>query len=232
MIWQAIWDGFVGFLLFGFLGFIVGICFMFLLFTKGLLKREKPMAKVFVILFWIFIPLFTSWEFAALKTIHIAETTAKGSATIAIDQLEESSFPAFHDYVTKNINDLTAGSKAPTNEELAHAFYESSPKTSSWISKSVLVWLLDLAEELAEENIAEQTGLKTEQVHAFRLMQDDAMDGLFGEAMQKLKNGAHSLIGSAFIPYYLIALLIWLGCMILPAVEIIFFVRNRKKASH
>lgn len=229
MIWEAIWDGLIGFLVFGLLGFLLGLGLVLFIASKGLLKREKPLSKALVVLFWIMIPLFTSWEFAALKTIHSIESTAKGSSDLAIDQLEASSFPTFHAYVTENVNQLTVGNKLPSNEELAEAFYESSPSGSSWISKSVLVWLLDLAEEVAEENVAEQTGLEQSEVHAFRLLQDDAMDGVFSSAMTKLKASSHRLIGAAFFPYYFITVLIWVGCMLLPTVEIIRFARNKKR---
>lgn len=231
MIWAAIWDGFMGFLLFGLLGFLVGLAVLFLLYSRGLLKREKTVSKVLVALYWVLIPLFTSWEFAALKTIHIAETTAKSSADLAIEQLEVHSFPAFQNFVSKNTSNLMAGKKIPSNEELANSFFEKSSIKSSWISKSVLIWLLDLMEEIAEENVSEQTGLGKEHVHAFRLMQDDAVDGLFGEAMLKLKNTSHNLIGATFFPYYFIAFIIWFGCMLLPIIELILFVKNRRKKS-
>ena len=231
MIWAAIWDGFMGFLLFRLLGFLLGLAVLFVLYSKGLLKREKTISKVFVVLYWILIPLFTSWEFAALKTIHIIETTAKNSADLAIEQLEVHSFPAFQNFVSKNTGNLMDGKKIPSNEELANSFFEKSSIKSSWISKSVLVWLLDLMEEIAEENVSEQTGIAKENVHAFRLMQGDAIDGLFSEAMLKLKNTSHKLIGATFFPYYFVSLLIWLGCMILPIIEIFLFAKNRRKKS-
>jgi len=228
---DLIWEGIFGSLGFGFLGYCIALTILFILRAKKILRRTKWYSKVFVVTYWIFIPIIFGCGFTAIKAIGYAKSTACNTADSAIDIFEEQTYPAFDKYINQNLEKYTGETILPTNEELVDKFFSDSAGNSggNWITKGIMVWFLDIVEEQAEIKIADKAKMKKEEIHSIRLFKSGAVDGLFHGAFNKLKSVTHSWLNKFFMPYYFIVVAYWVVLLIFPIVETLIALRKRKR---
>ena len=228
---DLIWDGIVGSLGFGFLGYCLALTLLFFMRAKKVLKRTKWYSKFFVVTYWIFIPIICACGFTATKAISYAKSATTKTAFAAIDVFEEKTYPSFNKYITENIEKLSGETIIPTNEELTERFFSTDNSSGgNWITKRVVVWFLDIAEDQAETKIADQTNLSKEEIHSLRLFKTGEINTVFHGAFNKLKTTTQAWINSFFMPYFTITGVIWMLLLIFPVVETIVSLRRRKSA--
>lgn len=227
MIWNFIREGIFGALLWGMLGYFIGLGIILFLFAKGWLKRENPAGKFFVVTYWVFIPVIFAFGFTILKATFSAKALALETADEVVEQFETRSYPMFKEYVSDNLDELKIS--MPSNDELATKFLKESSLGDNWVTHEIMVLFLDIVEGKAESSVANTVDMEQESVHAVRLMETGSLDAIYHDAFGMLKRKAHGIVSGIFAPYIWIPLIIWIGLMIFPVVEMIWYGKKKAK---
>jgi len=231
IVWSIISKGILGSLGFGFMGCLLGVAIMFVLRAKGLLKRSRGISKVLVISYWIFVPIIFAWSFTILKGLTYAENALETTANTVILKFEEKTYEPFHKYVTENVEKYTGEMILPSNEELVKGFFDGPDrKEDDWILEGIMFLFLEVAENEAEEAIADYSFLEKEDVQEVRTFGASQIDGLFHGTFSKLRSLTNVWIKGIIRPYFWGTVLIWILLMVFPIIEIII-ARKRRNAS-
>ena len=154
IFWDFVLEGILGSIGYGVLGLLLALTILFILRSKGALKRSRAISKFLVITYLLLTPLIFGAAFTVAKAINYAENRLIDLSNVALSEFEEQTYPTFHEYFTENIEEYAGETVLPTNDELVNQITDATGTEPNWITKKALGWFIEYAEIEAEKAAA------------------------------------------------------------------------------
>lgn len=201
----------------GFIGFVIGLLFIWLLRKGDLLKYNSFWQVLRTSIYYIFYPIGFGclfWFYTATKQV---EVDAYQATNEAINKTEEGLFPLFEEYIIQNLPSYISYNHIPSNDQVVKDFLNENDK-SSWIKTKIVHWGLVKSLETFERKALKQMGISENETNlTIKALNNSNLSinkAIFDLPFSSLKGMTFNLVKDYIKQFYSIYLSVF-GCLIL-----------------